>query len=251
MEPPDPKAGERAYYARLTPQALEHARRKPFSDARTGQYLADMAALLVMLESPPRRVLDLGCGTGWTSRLLARAGYEVTGVDIAPDAIRIAQELAAEERLPGVSFSVGDYEHAVPARTYDYVLFYDALHHAEDEASAIQAAWEALRPGGAMFAFEPGSGHHRSSRAQHAIQEFGVHEKDMPAKLIWALGRRAGFRRKLFLPLPHDINRGLYRRDYHASSAAGRGWLEKLWGYYRTAGWMLRQRRGALTIMWK
>ncbi len=126
MDTPDPKAGERAYYAKLSPEGLEHARKKPFSDVRVGQYLADTAALTAMLEPAPRRIHDFGCGTGWTSRLLARSGYEVTGVDISADAIRIAQELATEENLPNVTFLVGDYETVLPANSYDYVLFYDA-----------------------------------------------------------------------------------------------------------------------------
>jgi len=251
METTDPKAGERAYYANLSPEGLQHARKKPFSDTRVGQYLSDMAALLAMLEPAPRRILDLGCGTGWTSRLLARAGYEVTGVDISVDAIGIAQELATEESLPNATFLVGDYETVLPANTYDYVLFYDALHHAEDESAALRTACNALKPGGALFAFEPGKGHHHSAGSQHAIKQYGVHEKDMPPSHIWAVGRKAGFTRKLVLPTPHDINRRLYRRDYHASTAAGRGWLEKLWGYYRAAGSMLFPSKGALTILWK
>jgi SAM-dependent methyltransferase len=251
MDPIDPKAGERAYYAKLSPEGLQHARKKPFSDGRVALYLSDMAALLSLLEAAPRRVLDLGCGTGWTSRLLARAGYEVTGVDISADAIGIAQELAAEENLANVTFLVGDYETVLPANTYDYVLFYDALHHAEDESAALRTACNALKPGGAMFAFEPGTGHHESSDSQHAIKEYGVHEKDMPPSHIWKRGREAGFTHKLVLPTPHDLNRRLYRRDYHASSAAGRGWLEKLWGFYRANCSMLRQPGGALTILWK
>ncbi|MDD2765183.1 MAG: class I SAM-dependent methyltransferase [Opitutaceae bacterium] len=251
MAASDPKAAERAYYARLGPEGLAHVRRKPFGDERTGQYLADMGALLAMLEPPPRSVLDLGCGVGWTSRLLARAGYAVTGMDLAPESIQLGRELAAQEGLTDLQLLVGDYETAGPAGGFDYVLFYDALHHAADEAAALKTAWTALRSGGAMFAFEPGSGHNRSRLSRRAVEEFGVRERDMPPQRIWRLGRKVGFRRRLILPLPHDINRSLYRRDYHASSAAGRGWLEKLWGYYRAAGWMLRPRRGALTILWK
>jgi SAM-dependent methyltransferase len=251
MDHIDPKAGERAYYANLSPEGLAHARKKPFSDVRVGHYLADMGALLTMLEPAPRRILDLGCGTGWTSRMLARAGYDVTGVDIAADAIRIAQELAAEEKLPSATFLVGDYETPLPANTFDYVLFYDALHHAEDESAALRTACQALKPGGALFAFEPGKGHHRSKGSQHAIKAYGVHEKDMPPAHIWAVGRRVGFTRRLVLPTPHDINRRLYRRDYHAATAAGRGWLEKLWGYYRATQSLLFTSKGALTILWK
>jgi SAM-dependent methyltransferase len=45
-------------------------------------------------ESPYGRALDLGCGTGFWSVRLAQRGWEVTGVDIVPKAVRIARERA-------------------------------------------------------------------------------------------------------------------------------------------------------------
>ena len=248
----DPKAGERAYYARLGEAGFVHAAGKPFSDPRCGCYLADLGALLLLLEAPPRRILDLGCGTGWTSRFLARAGYAVKGVDIATEAIAAARQLAAAEGVAGVEFVVGDYESAAEAGTFDYVLFYDALHHAEDEAAAVAAAWRALRPGGALICFEPGSGHSRSRTSRRAVEEFGVHEKDMPPAKIAALGRAAGFRHGTHLPAPHEVARSIYRRDYHAAAPRGRLWLEKAWGCYRllTRLWGSR-RRGGMTVLWK
>jgi SAM-dependent methyltransferase len=248
----DPKAGERAYYANLGAAGLAHAAGKPFSDPRCGCYLADLGALLLLLEPAPRRILDLGCGTGWTSRFLARAGYQVTGIDIATEAIVVARELAAAEGVTGVEFSVGDYESATAAGEFDYVLFYDALHHAEDEVAAVRAAWRALKPGGAMFCFEPGSGHSRSRSSRRAVEEFGVHEKDMPPGKIAALGRQAGFRRWTHLPAPHEVGRSIYRRDYHEAARRGRLWLEKAWGCYRLFTRVLGSRRkGGLTILWK
>ena len=249
---PDPKDGERAYYAKLGPEGRAHAAGKPFSDPRCGCYLADMGALMLLLEPAPRRILDLGCGTGWTSRFLARAGYAVKGVDIAEEAVAAARELAADEGLAGVEFSVGDYETTVEEAAFDYVLFYDALHHAEDEAAAVRAAWRALKPGGAMICFEPGSGHSRSRTSRRAVEEFGVHEKDMPPRKIAALGRRAGFRRWVHLPAPHDVGRSLYRRDYHAVPSRGRLWLEKAWGCYRLLTRVLGSgARGGMTVLWK
>ena len=124
----DPKAGERAYYARLGPDGLRHARGKPYSDRDCGKYLVDMGALLQMIGPPPGAVLDLGCGTGWTSRILARAGFEVLGVDISPDAIGIARSVALEENATGVQFVEADYEGFKSERSFDYALFYDSLH---------------------------------------------------------------------------------------------------------------------------
>ena len=48
---------------------------------------------------PGERVLDLATGTGWTSRLVARRGATVVGVDIAGDLIAAARERAQVEGL--------------------------------------------------------------------------------------------------------------------------------------------------------
>lgn len=239
------------YYARLNPEELQHARCKPFSDPECGKYLSDMGALLQMLLPPPKTILDLGCGTGWTSLFLARAGYEVVGVDISADAIKVAQELAAEAQLQRVRFVVADYENLPIAGTFDYALFYDSLHHAEDEQKAVTAAYRLLSSSGVLFAFEPGTGHSRSRGAEHAVATYQVHEKDMPPRHVWRLGRRAGFRRRLFLPSPHEVTKGLYRRDFLCASNAARLILEKCWGYWRVATKFMRAARSGVTVMWK
>ena len=92
-------------------------------------------------------------------------------------------------------------------------------------------------------------------RAEHAVETYGVHEKDMPPAYVWKLGRRAGFRRKLFLPLPHEAGRAIYRRDFLKITGAGGGaaklWLEKLWGYFRAGTKAVRTGRSGLIVMWK
>jgi SAM-dependent methyltransferase len=251
MAATDPKAGEKAYYARLGSDGCRHARDKPFSDGDCGKYLSDLGALLLMLERPPRSVLDFGCGAGWTSLFLARAGFEVLGVDISADAIALARAAAAEDGISGVEFAAADYEGFRAERPFDYVLFYDALHHAEDEQAAVSAAYLALKPGGVMFAFEPGAGHSHSAGARHAVSTYGVHEKDMSPAYVWRLGRRAGFSRVLFLPLPHDIGRNVYRRDYLRSASGLRLRAERLWGYLRAASKITRVARSGLVLMWK
>ena len=255
MTPPiphDPKAGEKTYYDQLGDAGRRHARAKPFSDGDCGKYLCDMGALLLMLEPPPRSILDLGCGTGWTSRFLAKAGYTVSGLDISEDAVRIAREVADEEGVEDVAYSSGDYESFEPDRAYDYVLFYDALHHAEDEVAALKAAHRALKPGGALFAFEPGVGHSRSAGARHAVQTYGVHEKDMPPAYVWEMARKIGFRRKLFLPKPHELGRALYRKDFLRISDSGfKLWLEKTWGYFRACTKTTSAARAGLVVLWK
>lgn len=53
------------------------------------------------------RVLDVGCGTGEHVLMAAEAGREVTGIDIAPSAIRLAEAKARERRV-AARFIVGD-----------------------------------------------------------------------------------------------------------------------------------------------
>ncbi len=49
---------------------------------------------------PGERILDLATGTGWTSRVVARRGAIVTGVDIAAGLLEAAERQAAAEQLP-------------------------------------------------------------------------------------------------------------------------------------------------------
>ncbi len=56
---------------------------------------------------PPARVLDIGCGAGTNSLFLARSGFRVSGVDLAPAAIEAAQRRAARAGL-SVDFRSGD-----------------------------------------------------------------------------------------------------------------------------------------------
>ena len=58
---------------------------------------------------PGERVLDLATGTGWTSRLLAKRGATVVGVDIAADLVAAARQRAEAEGL-AIDYRVGDAE---------------------------------------------------------------------------------------------------------------------------------------------
>ena len=58
---------------------------------------------------PRERILDLSTGTGWTSRLVARRGAAVIGVDIASDLLEAARDKAASEGLP-ITYQIGDAE---------------------------------------------------------------------------------------------------------------------------------------------
>lgn len=58
---------------------------------------------------PGERILDLATGTGWTSRVVARHGADVTGVDIGTDLVAAAAERAKAEGLK-IDYRIGDAE---------------------------------------------------------------------------------------------------------------------------------------------
>ena len=66
-------------------------------------------AVLRLAPQPGERILDLATGTGWTSRLVARRGAKVVGVDLGEDLIRAAQERARAEGLT-IEYRVADAE---------------------------------------------------------------------------------------------------------------------------------------------
>lgn len=214
----DPKQGEREYFASIGPAGIRHSSLKPFSDENCSFNLSSMYALFQFLAPPPARLIEFGCGVGWLSLFLAQRGYRVTGVDIAPEAIAAANRQREALGLTNAEFRLGDYEDPVPAGAYDYALFYDSLHHAEVEQLAVQRAYEALKPGGALIAFEPPAGHASTLSAKKAVAEFGVHEKDMGVDYIAQLGARAGFSRHLFVQRPHNLARRLYHSGYGKST---------------------------------
>ena len=187
------KQGEIGYFRAIGEAGQRHAAGRPFTDLCCGLYLARIGQAMELLPPPPARILDMGCGTGWTSAFLARRGYDVVGVDIAPDMIEAAK-LAHPPAGLNLEFAVADYESMSYTEEFDGVLFFDSLHHAEDEGEALRCAFQALRRGGVCVTSEPGIGHHETAESQRAIEDFGVNEKEMPPWKITRLGRLAGFR---------------------------------------------------------
>ena len=70
---------------------------------------------------PRSRVLVPGCGTGHDARSWARHGFEVTGLDIAPSAIRQAEARTREAGLPG-SFREADFLRDPPTGAFDWIF---------------------------------------------------------------------------------------------------------------------------------
>jgi SAM-dependent methyltransferase len=126
-----------------------------YESGRLGQLHRDIsgrvADLALSLAPAPRRVLDVGAGTGYLLGLLAArlpSAEELTGVDAAPAMVAVAQEHAADGRL---RFRPGTAER-LPAGDghYDLVVSTTSFDHWNDQAAGLAECARVLAPGGRL-----------------------------------------------------------------------------------------------------
>jgi SAM-dependent methyltransferase len=201
------KQGEIDYFKNISTEGVKHSLNKPYSDIFCGRYLMELGAIMLLLPTPPAKLLDLGCGTGWTSLSFARRGYDVTGQDISETAIQYANKIMDHEKIDHLRFIVGDYEDMNFDNEFDCAVFFDSLHHADNEEDAIRMVYRALKPGGICITSEPGIGHGTSKTSREVARLYGVTEKDMPPKRIIRAGGKAGF--KIFEIYPHTSSNAI------------------------------------------
>ena len=99
------------------------------------------------------RVLDVGCGGGVLSDSMARTGAEVTGIDLATKALRVARLHALEAQTPHIQYreiSVEALAQEVPA-SFDTVTCMEMLEHVPDPQSVVSACARLVKPGGWVF----------------------------------------------------------------------------------------------------
>ena len=115
--------------------------------------IADRTADLALSCVPaPRRVLDVGCGTGYLlGRLAARAprAEALAGIDAAPAMIAVAAAAATDSRL---RFAAGAAERLPwPAGTFDLVVSTTSFDHWADQQAGLTECSRVLAPGGCLI----------------------------------------------------------------------------------------------------
>lgn len=99
------------------------------------------------LQNPPARALDVACGSGRDAVFLAMNGYEVDAIDILPDALQRANDLASRHGVQ-IRTMQQDLERqpVLPVGQYDLVVVFRYL-----QRSLMPALSKALRPGGHLI----------------------------------------------------------------------------------------------------
>jgi 2-polyprenyl-6-hydroxyphenyl methylase/3-demethylubiquinone-9 3-methyltransferase len=100
---------------------------------------------------PPIRILDVGCGAGLLSESLAKAGYDVLGLDAAGEAIAAAQAHAAGRNL-SVTYRAGSAEDLLAeGQKFPIITALEIIEHVDDPAGFVATLAALLEPGGILF----------------------------------------------------------------------------------------------------
>ena len=99
-----------------------------------------------------KTVLDAGCGEGYNTRLLARSGARMTGVDISERMIELARQEEQREPL-GIRYEVASFSDLgiFNDASFDVVVSSMALMDGPDFEGAVKEIFRVLRPGGELM----------------------------------------------------------------------------------------------------
>jgi len=111
-------------------------------------FLNTPAFLKMLPDVSGLRGLDVGCGEGHNTRLVARRGAEMTGVDIAPTFVRHAQDKEDEETLGITYLAAGGADMPFDDKSFDFVVAFMSLMDIAGQETAVREVHRVLRPGG-------------------------------------------------------------------------------------------------------
>jgi SAM-dependent methyltransferase len=103
--------------------------------------------------------LSLGCGAGHLDRIFKQHGFKFrsfTGIDISAEAVERARTLAHEVHLAEtILYTAADLNQvALPASSFDFIYFFQSLHHIEALEYVLSQCEQALRSGGLLLVNE-------------------------------------------------------------------------------------------------
>ena len=111
-------------------------------------------AIALMQVSMDSRVLDVGCGSGWATRLLAEYAVNgrVTGIDISDEMVNLARESSRSH--PNTDFEVASAEQLpFPDNEFTHAFSMESLYYYRNIPKALKEIQRVLKPGGSFFAF--------------------------------------------------------------------------------------------------
>ena len=178
-------------------------------------------AIELMTILSPSQVLDVGCGSGWATRLMAEKACDgrLVGIDISDEMITLAQETSSS--FSNVEFYVGSAE-KLPFKDgeFTHAFSMESLYYYSDIAAALREIKRVLQPGGQFVTVVD---LYRENTPSHQwIDQLKVPVQLLGSAQYVSLFESAGFvnvsDRRLYdsTPIPDQYNGGSFktREDY-------------------------------------
>ena len=149
---------------------------------------------------PGMNALEIGCGTGLFTELLAATGARIAAVDLSPELLALAR--ARNLPTDQVRFLLKPFEQCGSLGPFDSVVGSSVLHHLDLDA-ALKRIAQLLKPGGRLSFAEPNMLNPQVFAERHFRAFFPQVSPDETAFVRWRLAgslRRAGFKAVEIVP---------------------------------------------------
>jgi O-antigen biosynthesis protein len=188
---------------------------------------------MLELVGESKRVLDVGCASGYLARLLSARGNRITGLDVNEEAARKAQEHC--ERVLVADLDTTALTDLLPGETFDVIVFGDVLEHLRNPWLVLDSARQLLAYQGYAVVSIPNIAHGAIRLAllkgRFDYSEFGIldntHLRFFTRETVDQLFVQSGYRieriEKTKLPLFEASNLvpTLFRSDFDEALVAG------------------------------
>ncbi|MFA9557133.1 class I SAM-dependent methyltransferase [Evansella sp. AB-rgal1] len=150
-------------------------------DSMNGMLLEHLARYYFAMPYVKGRVLDIACGSGYGSKLLAKSRKkqisELLGVDIAENAIEYAHKSYYHPLLTFKQCDAMDPHIVDKLGTFDTIVSFETIEHVEDDRAFIKQMYDLLNPGGVLILSTPfGQGRGKPSSAPFHYHQLTVEE---------------------------------------------------------------------------
>ena len=116
----------------------------------------------VLSQVAGKTLLEIGCGNGGMTRLLAPKVEHLTAFDVSTPSLKLVDEM----NLANVVTAQGLIESFAPERLFDWVVLSEVIEHLRDPTAIVRKAFEFLSPGGSLVITTP-NGHWESDEHLH------------------------------------------------------------------------------------
>jgi len=174
---------------------------RPFSNFnKSPDSLTALGALLSGLQlGKSMKVLEIGAGVCWLSRLLNQMGAVTVSVDCSKSAIETAKQYFKDYPIIGdylqePQFLVYDGHHLeLDDQSIDRIICFDAFHHIPNLEEVLTELHRVLKDGGIAGYAEPGLFHSYNAQSQSEMRNYGVLENDLHLDQLKAVAEKIGF----------------------------------------------------------